>query len=109
MDSRRLNMESPPAPQAMAASSSPPNSSSSSISYTSDLTCELSLLLPTEEGKETNGPTIIKAMALVGCPRCFLYVMSSEENPKCPKCNCTSFLDILASLEEYEDFNCINN
>ncbi|CAJ2654733.1 unnamed protein product [Trifolium pratense] len=77
------------------------SSSSSSISYTSDLTSEL-ILLPTEQGKESskeiNG-IIIKPMALVGCPKCFMYVMLSEENPKCPKCNTTSFLDIMGSFE----------
>ncbi|KEH29807.1 hypothetical protein MTR_4g052190 [Medicago truncatula] len=72
------------------------SSSSSSLSYTSDLTTEISLFLPTEENtpKETKGPIINKAMTLIGCPGCFLYVISSEENPNCPKCNTTSFLII---------------
>ncbi|KAJ6864753.1 hypothetical protein NC651_035345 [Populus alba x Populus x berolinensis] len=26
------------------------------------------------------------SMVLVGCPRCLMYVMLSENDPKCPKC-----------------------
>ncbi|URE36453.1 hypothetical protein MUK42_17447 [Musa troglodytarum] len=32
-------------------------------------------------------------MVLAGCPRCLMYVMLSEEDPKCPKCNSTVLLD----------------
>lgn len=79
--------------------SSPTNSS---ISYSSDLTCEISLFPKgKEESPKQINRTVIKAMALVGCPRCFLYVMTSEEDPNCPKCNSTtSFLDVFACLEE---------
>ncbi|KAE8713169.1 hypothetical protein F3Y22_tig00110213pilonHSYRG00047 [Hibiscus syriacus] len=34
-------------------------------------------------------------MVLVGCPRCFMYVMLSENDPKCPKCKSTVLLDFL--------------
>ncbi|KAE8702514.1 hypothetical protein F3Y22_tig00110482pilonHSYRG00220 [Hibiscus syriacus] len=34
-------------------------------------------------------------MVLVGCPRCLIYVMLSEDDPKCPKCNSTVLLDFL--------------
>ncbi|KAJ9186858.1 hypothetical protein P3X46_002387 [Hevea brasiliensis] len=34
-------------------------------------------------------------MMLVGCPRCLMYVMLSENDPKCPKCKSTVLLDIL--------------
>ncbi|PNX73517.1 hypothetical protein L195_g029419 [Trifolium pratense] len=38
---------------------------------------------------------VTKEMVLVGCPRCFMYVMSSEVEPKCPKCETTTvFLDL---------------
>ncbi|KAG6595164.1 Protein salt-induced and EIN3/EIL1-dependent 1, partial [Cucurbita argyrosperma subsp. sororia] len=34
-------------------------------------------------------------MMLVGCPRCLMYVMLSEQDPKCPKCKSTVLLDVL--------------
>ncbi|WOL03509.1 hypothetical protein Cni_G12229 [Canna indica] len=33
------------------------------------------------------------SMVLAGCPRCLLYVMLAEEDPKCPKCKSTVLLD----------------
>ncbi|KAK4749268.1 hypothetical protein SAY87_026717 [Trapa incisa] len=35
------------------------------------------------------------SMLLVGCPRCLMYVMLSEDEPKCPKCKSTVLLDFL--------------
>ncbi|KAK4765966.1 hypothetical protein SAY87_007608 [Trapa incisa] len=35
------------------------------------------------------------SMLLVGCPRCLMYVMLSEDDPKCPKCRSTVLLDFL--------------
>ncbi|XP_009349304.1 protein GL2-INTERACTING REPRESSOR 1-like [Pyrus x bretschneideri] len=35
------------------------------------------------------------SMMLVGCPRCLMYVMLSEDDPKCPKCKSTVLLDFL--------------
>ncbi|KAE8676378.1 CCR4-NOT transcription complex family protein [Hibiscus syriacus] len=37
----------------------------------------------------------VTSMLLVGCPRCFMYVMLSEVDPKCPRCKSTVFLDFL--------------
>lgn len=34
-----------------------------------------------------------KSMVLAGCPRCLMYVMLSEEDPKCPNCKSTVLLD----------------
>ncbi|PIN02824.1 hypothetical protein CDL12_24659 [Handroanthus impetiginosus] len=34
-------------------------------------------------------------MMLAGCPRCLMYVMLLEEDPKCPKCKSTVLLDFL--------------
>ncbi|XP_057451065.1 protein GL2-INTERACTING REPRESSOR 1-like [Lotus japonicus] len=42
---------------------------------------------------------VTKAMLLVGCPRCFMYVMSSEIDPRCPKCKSTVLLDLLPKEE----------
>ncbi|KAF5447456.1 hypothetical protein F2P56_033010 [Juglans regia] len=36
-----------------------------------------------------------RSMMLVGCPRCLMYVMLSEADPKCPKCKSTVLLDFL--------------
>ncbi|GFQ07243.1 hypothetical protein PHJA_002868400 [Phtheirospermum japonicum] len=36
-----------------------------------------------------------RSMMLVGCPRCLMYVMLLEEDPKCPKCKSTVLLDFL--------------
>ncbi|GMI71082.1 hypothetical protein like AT5G06270 [Hibiscus trionum] len=35
------------------------------------------------------------SMILVGCPRCLMYVMLSEDDPKCPKCKSAVLLDFL--------------
>ncbi|KAK7312672.1 hypothetical protein VNO77_36729 [Canavalia gladiata] len=40
-----------------------------------------------------------RAMLLVGCPRCLIYVMLSEVDPKCPKCKSTVLLDFLNNQE----------
>ncbi|KAK7335613.1 hypothetical protein VNO80_27552 [Phaseolus coccineus] len=65
------------------------SSSSSSVSYSPKMPWPV-------EGEEkvhgANAPEA-KAMDLVGCPRCFMYVMLSEEDPKCPKCKSTVFLE----------------
>ncbi|GMH09979.1 hypothetical protein Nepgr_011820 [Nepenthes gracilis] len=33
------------------------------------------------------------SMVLVGCPRCLMYVMLSENDPRCPKCKSTVLLN----------------
>ncbi|KAH1084413.1 hypothetical protein J1N35_024174 [Gossypium stocksii] len=39
-------------------------------------------------------------MMLVGCPRCLMYVMLSENDvPKCPKCKSTVLLDFLHAIK----------
>ncbi|KAL7137289.1 hypothetical protein ABFS83_10G082100 [Erythranthe nasuta] len=35
------------------------------------------------------------SMMLVGCPRCLMYVMLSEDDPRCPKCKSTVLLDVI--------------
>jgi len=63
------------------------SSSSSSVSYSSKMAVE-------EEEKVHGGNAPeTKAMDLVGCPRCFMYVMVSEKDPKCPKCKSKVFLE----------------
>ncbi|KAG6491622.1 protein GL2-INTERACTING REPRESSOR 1-like [Zingiber officinale] len=45
-----------------------------------------------EEG-ENKSPEAAAPMMLVGCPRCLMYVMLSEKDPKCPKCKSTVLVD----------------
>jgi len=73
-----------------------PCSSSSSISYSSKITVHDQGA--STETKEDNvvqyANAVTKEMVLVGCPKCYMYVMSSEVEPKCPKCKTTVFLDL---------------
>ncbi|PIA28128.1 hypothetical protein AQUCO_07200039v1 [Aquilegia coerulea] len=46
------------------------------------------------ENADLNSPEVT-SMMLVGCPRCLMYVMLSQEDPKCPKCKTTGLLDFL--------------
>ncbi|KAK8615309.1 hypothetical protein V6N13_069085 [Hibiscus sabdariffa] len=39
-----------------------------------------------------SGHPVMTPMLLVGCPRCIMYVMLSEVDPKCPQCKSTVFL-----------------
>ncbi|KAL5575929.1 hypothetical protein UlMin_017628 [Ulmus minor] len=47
------------------------------------------------EAEETSNSLDNTAMVLVGCPRCLMYVMLSDVDPKCPKCKSTVLLDFL--------------
>lgn len=62
------------------------SSSSSIISYSSNVT--------TEDNVQSANSRVAKAMVLVGCRRCYMYVISSEVDPKCPKCENTVFFDL---------------
>ncbi|XP_022133057.1 uncharacterized protein LOC111005745 [Momordica charantia] len=76
----RGGVESPSRAATVSPTSSPPSSCVSS-----------------EEGaaaRYSNSPEAT-SMMLVGCPRCLMYVMLAEEDPKCPKCKSTVLLDVL--------------
>ncbi|WCJ34225.1 Protein GL2-INTERACTING REPRESSOR 1 [Euphorbia peplus] len=82
----KLNL-SPPARQAAespsrSATVSPPSS------------CVSSEMMMQEDVRHCNSPEAT-SMVLVGCPRCLMYVMLSEDDPKCPKCKSTVLLDFL--------------
>lgn len=94
----RLNRSSSPESTKSSSAVWPEFSSpSSTSSYSSNLTIESSSTVLSPEEAVENVPRVrsqeIKAMPLVGCPRCFMYVMLSHVDPKCPKCNSTVFLD----------------
>ncbi|KAL1557590.1 protein GL2-INTERACTING REPRESSOR 1-like [Salvia divinorum] len=43
----------------------------------------------------SSSPESSSSMMLVGCPRCLMYVMLLEDDPKCPKCKSTVLLDFM--------------
>ncbi|KAM7499889.1 hypothetical protein LguiA_024303 [Lonicera macranthoides] len=43
----------------------------------------------------SSSPEASSSMMLVGCPRCLMYVMLAEADPRCPKCKSTVLLDFL--------------
>ncbi|CAA7405334.1 unnamed protein product [Spirodela intermedia] len=70
-------------------SNSPHRSSTSSSSPPSSCVSSES-----EDGKPGSSPEAA-AMVLAGCPHCLMYVMLSEDDPKCPRCKSTVLLDFL--------------
>ncbi|CAO2841059.1 unnamed protein product [Amaranthus hypochondriacus] len=48
-----------------------------------------------EESLKYSSSPEATSMVLVGCPRCLMYVMLSEADPRCPKCKSTVLLDFL--------------
>lgn len=79
----------------LAANSSPRRSSTSSSGASSPP----SSCVSSESDRDGSpGPT---SMVLVGCPRCLMYVMLSEDDPKCPKCKSTVLLDFLNDPATY--------
>ncbi|TKY67036.1 hypothetical protein E2542_SST09927 [Spatholobus suberectus] len=83
----RLNLSPPRAATSISVDLSSDSSTSSPLSVQS---VESSCLSSEEE---------TRAMLLVGCPRCLMYVMLSEVDPKCPKCKSTVLLDFLNNEE----------
>lgn len=87
----KLNLSPPrPGPRvespARSATVSPTSPPSSCVS--SELNQDESSL------RYSNSPEAT-SMVLVGCPRCLMYVMLSEDEPKCPKCKSTVLLDFV--------------
>ncbi|KAK2655619.1 hypothetical protein Ddye_008671 [Dipteronia dyeriana] len=77
----RANRMESPSRSATVSPTSPPSSCVSSENQEDTL-------------RYSNSPEAT-SMVLVGCPRCLMYVMLSEDDPKCPKCKSTVLLDIL--------------
>ncbi|XP_059646606.1 protein GL2-INTERACTING REPRESSOR 1-like [Cornus florida] len=78
----RANRVQSPSRSASVSPTSPPSS------------CVSSELNQDETLRYSNSPEAT-SMMLVGCPRCLMYVMLSEEDPRCPKCKSTVLLDVL--------------
>ncbi|KZV17378.1 hypothetical protein F511_23061 [Dorcoceras hygrometricum] len=71
-----------------------PNGSISSTDVSSRSSC-VSWENSTGENHRYSTSPEANSMMLVGCPRCLMYVMLMEEDPKCPKCKSTVLLDFL--------------
>uniref|UniRef100_A0A5B7CDG8 GIR1-like zinc ribbon domain-containing protein n=1 Tax=Davidia involucrata TaxID=16924 RepID=A0A5B7CDG8_DAVIN len=71
-------------------------SRSATVSPTSPpSSCVSSELNQDETGLRYSNSPEATSMMLVGCPRCLMYVMLAEEDPRCPKCKSTVLLDFL--------------
>ncbi|GAB2272141.1 hypothetical protein Dimus_006961 [Dionaea muscipula] len=91
----KLNL-SPPArgggmPAARVEEGSPPKQSPTSSCVSSEEEEEEGVVVV----KYVDRPPEETSMVLAGCPRCLMYVMLCENDPKCPKCKSTVLLDFL--------------
>ncbi|KAG5556471.1 hypothetical protein RHGRI_006919 [Rhododendron griersonianum] len=83
----KLNLSPPRAnPHAESPATASPTSPPSSC-VSSELNQDESTL------RYSNSPEAT-SMMLVGCPRCLMYVMLAEADPRCPKCKSTVLLDV---------------
>ncbi|XP_054788672.1 protein GL2-INTERACTING REPRESSOR 1-like [Prosopis cineraria] len=87
----KLNLSPPRAGRGLES----PNGSATLSPISTPSSC-LSSELNQEDGQQrySHSPEAT-SMVLVGCPRCLMYVMLSEDDPKCPKCKSTVLLDFL--------------
>ncbi|XP_051150131.1 protein GL2-INTERACTING REPRESSOR 1-like [Andrographis paniculata] len=69
-----------------------PASPSRSVTVSPPSSC---VSMELQEERYSSSPETTSSMMLVGCPRCFMYVMLSEEDPRCPKCKSTVLLDVI--------------
>ncbi|KAJ4724915.1 hypothetical protein OWV82_003849 [Melia azedarach] len=88
----KLNLSPPRANQQQVES---PNVSVSSWEMSPESSCVSSEPEDTATMHYTSGP-VTTSMVLAGCPRCLMYVMLSDVDPKCPKCKSTVLLDFLS-------------
>ncbi|KAH7541793.1 protein GL2-INTERACTING REPRESSOR 1 [Ziziphus jujuba] len=101
--SPKLEMElnlSPPRQNSQDDDVSPWNSSTSEMSSEISVVEGSCVSSETEEssvnvGHASSNSETTPEMVLVGCPRCLMYVMLSQVDPKCPKCNSKVLLDLL--------------
>ncbi|KAJ6382450.1 hypothetical protein OIU77_030989 [Salix suchowensis] len=68
---------------------------SATVSPTSPPSSCLSSEMSQDDSLKYSSSPEATSMVLVGCPRCLMYVMLSENDPKCPKCKSTVLLDFL--------------
>uniref|UniRef100_A0A7N0RGH5 GIR1-like zinc ribbon domain-containing protein n=1 Tax=Kalanchoe fedtschenkoi TaxID=63787 RepID=A0A7N0RGH5_KALFE len=75
-----------PRRSATPSPTSPPISCISSDTSQDDLT---------QLGYYSSSPEAQSSMVLAGCQRCLMYIMLSEEDPKCPRCHNTVLLEFM--------------
>ncbi|GMI65775.1 hypothetical protein like AT3G11600 [Hibiscus trionum] len=95
----KLNLSPPrvnPGVESPTVATSPP-SSCVSLDMNQLLEVNSSSTSPDAKAASKTGTTT-KSMLLVGCPRCLMYVMLSENEPKCPRCKSTVLLDFLHDI-----------
>ncbi|XP_052175957.1 protein GL2-INTERACTING REPRESSOR 1-like [Diospyros lotus] len=83
----KLNLSPPRAARRVESPSRSPATSQTSSCLSSELNQDESL-------RYCESPEVT-SMMLAGCPRCLMYVMLAEEDPRCPKCKSTVLLDIV--------------
>ncbi|KAF6165806.1 hypothetical protein GIB67_012703 [Kingdonia uniflora] len=88
----RLNL-SPPRTSHQVPTDSPHRSATASPTSPPS-SCVSSELNNEETVRYSNSPETT-SMVLAGCPGCLMYVMLSEDEPKCPRCKKTVLLDFL--------------
>ncbi|KAL9236202.1 hypothetical protein vseg_010903 [Gypsophila vaccaria] len=88
---------------------SPP--SSSRVSTGPESRSQSTSVSPTNScvsSSDTSSPAEATTMILVGCPRCLMYVMLSQDDPKCPKCNNTVLIDFLHNNHKNDENNTVS-
>ncbi|XP_030522561.1 protein GL2-INTERACTING REPRESSOR 1 [Rhodamnia argentea] len=99
----RLNLSPPRADGRyhLQAKDSPKSSTSSPSSCESSCVSSSSAGLEENHNSNSNNtgddprPAVATSMVVVGCPRCLMYVMLSEVDPKCPRCKSSVLLDFV--------------
>ncbi|KAL4560683.1 hypothetical protein LXL04_032836 [Taraxacum kok-saghyz] len=85
----KLNLSPPSARRSTTES---PNRATAMSPTSSCLTYEL---VQDETRRRYSTSPEATSMMLVGCPQCLMYIMLSEDYPKCPKCKSTVLLDVV--------------
>ncbi|KAG5248136.1 Gb:AAF [Salix suchowensis] len=95
-DSPMLDLElnlSPSRPNPQVQSPMASISSSSSEILSAESSCVSSV--PADMPVNYPSNLVTTPMLVAGCPRCLMFVMLSEVDPKCPQCKSTALLDFL--------------
>ncbi|KAI5674415.1 hypothetical protein M9H77_14779 [Catharanthus roseus] len=69
-------------------------SRSSTASPTSPPSSCVSSELNQEENYSFSNSPEATSMIVAGCPRCLMYIMLPEKDPRCPKCKSTVLLEV---------------
>ncbi|GAB2234870.1 hypothetical protein Droror1_Dr00004138 [Drosera rotundifolia] len=73
---------------------SPPRRGQQAATVSPEISPPRSCVSSEESLKYSSSPEST-SMVVVGCPRCLMYVMLSESDPRCPKCKSSVLLDFL--------------